>query len=137
MEKPTAGWNLHFDGTSDDEIVGALLEWDDAMEGDTEDVSGTGDTQNGIVRRKGKPVDKGRTFTATIILDTEATNHDDFVSAMDSRTEDAELSLLRDGEGYTYIGHSDSFNETGTRSEATWKANLTFYVNEREEVSGS
>lgn len=135
-QKPTAGWNVHFDGTATGNIIGALIDWDDAHEGDTEDVSGTGDVVNGIVRRKGKPVDKGETFTASIILDEAATSHDAFVTAMENRTADSVVYLL-DGslDGFAYTGHAESFNRTGSRSESVWKASLTFYVNSRAGVA--
>lgn len=135
-QKPTAGWNVHFNGETADDIVGALIDWDDAHEGDTEDVSGTGDVENGIVRRKGNPVDKGETFTASLILDEGATQHDAFVTAMENRTAGTVINLLDDGlDGFAYTGHAESFNRTGSRSESVWKASLTFYVNSRADVT--
>lgn len=135
-QEPTAGYNIHFGGTASTNVIGALIDWDIATEGDTEDVSGTGDVENGIVRRKGKPVDKGQTFTASIILDRDASGHDTFVTAMENRTADTDIHLLDANlDGTTYTGHSESFNETGSRSESVWKASLTFYVNETAAVT--
>lgn len=135
-QRPTAGYNIHFDGLASDDIVGALLEHDISTEGDTEDISGTGDTENDIVRRKGKPVDKGRTATFTIILDEDAANFDDFVTAMENRTADSSIAILDDVlTGWNYTGHAESFSQTLTRSESVWKANLTFYINSEADVT--
>lgn len=135
-ERATAGYNVHFDGLAADDIVGALIEHDVTYEGDTEDVSGTGDTENGIVRRKGKPVDKGGTATFTIILDEEATGYESFVTAMENRTADSSIAILDETlSGWNYTGHADSFSQTLTRSESVWKANLTFYINSEADVS--
>lgn len=135
-QKPTAGWNVHYNGTATGNIIGALIDWDDAHEGDTEDVSGTGDVENGIVRRIGKPVDKGEMFTCSLILDEAATEHDDFVADMENRIADSVIYLLDDSlDGFAYTGHAESFNRTGSRSESVWKASLTFYVNSRADVT--
>lgn len=135
-QRPTAGYNFHFDGTASDDIVGALIEHDVTYEGDTEDVSGTGDVENGIIRRKGKPVDKGGTATFTLILDEASENYAAFVTAMENRTADSNVYVL-DGAltGWHYTGHSESFGQTLTRSESVWKANMTFYVNSEADVT--
>lgn len=135
-QRPTAGYNIHFDGLAATDVVGALLEHDVTFEGDTEDVSGTGDTQGDIVRRKGKPVDVGGTATFTLILDESAANFDAFVSAMEGRTADSKIAILDDAfTGWQYTGHAESFSQTLTRSESVWKANLTFYVNSESDVT--
>lgn len=135
-ERPTAGYNVHFDGLATDDIVGALTEHDVTYEGDTEDVSGTGDTENGITRRKGKPVDKGGTATFTLILDEDATGFDAFVTAMENRTADSDIAILNESlTGWNYTGHSESFSQTLTRSESVWKANLTFYINSEADIT--
>lgn len=136
-QRPTAGYNFHFDGTASTDIVGALLEHDKTSEGDTEDVSGTGDTVGGVVRRKGKPVDKGVQVTFTLILDDAATGYAAFLTAMENRTTDTDIYVLNEAlAGFKYTGHSESFGETLSRGESVWKANLTFFVNAEAVITG-
>jgi hypothetical protein len=130
-ERPTAGYDIHFDT---DGVVGILLEFDEATEGDTEDISGTGNVENGIVRRKGVPVDKGQTITISGKLDDTAAGFTTFDTAMENRTPEVDISLLRSGDGWKYTGHAESYNKTLSRSEAVWNFSLTFYVNEKDEV---
>lgn len=131
-EKPTAGFNLHFD---DDGVVGIIQEFDITYDGDTEDISGLGDTAGDVVRRKGAPVDVGSVLTCSGKIDTSAAGYTNFRAAMIARTAEVELSFLKSGVGTAYTGHADSYNETASRSEAVWNFSLTFYVNSEEPVT--
>ena len=134
-EKPTAGFNLFFEDTTM-KAVGIVQEFDITYEGDTEDISGLGDVENGIVRRKGEPVDVGAILTCSGKVDTSATGYAPFKAAMEARTAESVLAFTKDGNGMEYTGHSESYNETASRSEAVWNFSLTFYVNS-EEPTGS
>lgn len=137
-QRPTAGYNIHFDGNLSTNVIGSLLEHNISYEGDTEDVSGTGDTVGDVVRRVGKPVDVGANASFTLILDEAATGYAAFITAMQNRTADSTFSILNaDLEGWEYTGHAESFDQSLTRSESVWKASLTFYVNEETAISGS
>ncbi len=131
-ERPTAGYNIEFDT---DGVVGILQEFDVVYEGDTEDISGTGDTQNGIVRRKGKPVDVGSTVTLSGKLDETAAGFTNFDTAMEQRTASSSISLLKDGDGWEYTGHAETYTKSMSRSEAVWNFSLTFYVNSESDVT--
>lgn len=133
-ERPTAGYTIEFDT---DGKIGILQEFDVVYEGDTEDVSGTGDTAGGIVRRKGKPVDVGSTITLSGKIDETAAGFDTFDAAMEARTEDSVIRLLKDSAGWQYTGHSESYNKSMSRSEAVWNFSLTFYVNSELDVVSS
>lgn len=133
-ERPTAGWDIEFD---EDGVIGILQEFDINYDGDTEDISGTGDTEGGKIRRKGKPVDVGAILTISGKIDEDADGFDNFRSAMKARTEDSVIQLLKDGDGWSYEGHSDQYNEAMSRSEAVWNFSLTFYVNDEDTVTAA
>lgn len=130
-ERPTAGYELRIGTTN---VVGIIQEFDVTTEGDTEDISGLGDVQNNIIRRKGLPVDVGQTITFSGKIDEDAAGYSTFVTAMKQRTPDTNLRFLRSGTGFSYTGHAESFNETASRSEAVWNFSATFYVNESASV---
>lgn len=132
-ERVTAGYNLFFTDTTL-KAVGIIQEFDITYEGDTEDISGLADVENGIVRRKGEPVDVGATLTCSGKVDTSATGYSAFKAAMEARTAESELSFLKDSVGMAYTGHAESYNETASRSEAVWNFSLTFYVNSEDPV---
>ena len=125
-ERPTAGYELRIGATN---VVGIVQEFDVTTEGDTEDISGLSDVENGIVRRKGKPVDVGQIVTFSGKIDEDADGFSTFRTAMKQRTKDTNLQFLRNGNGWSYTGHSDSYNETASRSEGVWNFSATFYVN--------
>ena len=127
-ERPTAGWKLEFDN---DGVIGIIKDFDEATEGDTEDISGLGDVVGSVVRREGAPVDVGETITFSGKIDEDAAGFDNFRAAMKARTEDSVLKFLdADDEGFKYTGHAESYNESASRSEAVWNFSCTFYVNE-------
>lgn len=135
-QRPTAGYNIHFNGNAATNVIGSLLEHSVAYDGDTEDVSGTGDTVGDVVRRVGKPVDVGANASFTLILDEAATGYAAFITAMQNRTADTTISILDAGlDGWEYTGHAESFDQNLTRSESVWKANLTFYVNSESVIT--
>lgn len=133
-ERPTAGWDIEFD---EDGPVGIINEFDVSYDGDTEDISGLANTEGGIIRRNGAPVDVGSMITISGKIDEDADGFENFRSAMKARTADSVIKLLKDGDGWAYTGHSDSYNESASRSEAVWNFSLTFYVNEEETVTAS
>ena len=125
-ERPTAGYELRIGTTN---VVGIIQEFDVTTEGDTEDISGLSDVENGIVRRKGLPVDVGQTVTFSGKIDESAAGYSAFVTAMKQRTKDTNLRFISGGSGFSYTGHAESYNETASRSEAVWNFSATFYVN--------
>lgn len=127
-EKPTAGYGLFINDTTL-KSVGIVQEFDITYEGDTEDISGLGDVENGIVRRTGVPVDVGATLTCSGKIDTDAAGYTVFRTAMKQRTKDTEIAFTLAGAGVQYKGHAESFNETASRSEGVWNFSMTFYVN--------
>jgi hypothetical protein len=130
-EKVTAGWILeNSTGT-----VGIIQEFDITYEGDTEDISGLGDVENDIVRRKGVPVDVGATITFSGKIDEDADGYATFRTAMKQRTADTTLTFKKGTDGYDYTGHAESYNETASRSEGVWNFSCTFYVNSESAVS--
>ena len=130
-ERPTAGYELRIGATN---VVGIIQEFDVTTEGDTEDISGLGDVENGIIRRKGLPVDVGQTVTFSGKIDESAAGYSAFVTAMKQRTKDTNLRFIKGSAGFSYTGHSESYNETASRSEAVWNFSATFYVNESASV---
>lgn len=140
MGKPTAGYDLTFINASDVDqgTVGIVLEFEDSIDGDTEDISGLNDTSGGIVRRKGDPVDVGGQLTFSGKIDTTAAGWSSFQTAMEARTSGVKLRMLdSDGDGWEYTGHADSYSETASRSNAVWDFNCTFYVNSETEITAS
>lgn len=133
-ERPTAGYELEFDSNG---VVGIIKEFTETTDGDTEDISGLGDTQGDVIRRKGLPVDVGEQITFNGKIDTSADGYTSFRAAMKARTKDAVLKFLKDGSGWQYTGHSESYEESASRSEAVWNFSCTFYVNATVDVSGS
>ena len=134
-EKPTAGYDLFFNDTTFKKVA-IIHDFDITHEGDTEDVSGTGDvTTEGVVRRKGVPVDVGAVLTCSGKIDTTKDGYSAFKAAMEKRERDQDLRFLKDGDGMEYTGHSDSYNETASRSEGVWNFSLTFYVNDEDTVT--
>jgi hypothetical protein len=131
-ERPTAGYDIEFDT---DGVVGILQEFDVTYEGDSEDISGTGDTQNGIIRQNSKPVDVGSTITFSGKLDETAAGFDNFDTAMENRTESSKIKLLKDGDGWEYTGHSETYSKSMSRSEAVWNFSCTFVVNSESDVT--
>lgn len=125
-ERPTAGYELRIGTTN---VVGIIQEFDVTTEGDTEDISGLGDVESGIIRRKGLPVDVGQTVTFSGKIDEDADGYSAFITAMKQRTKDTNLRFIKGSEGYSYTGHAESYNETASRSEAVWNFSATFYVN--------
>ena len=130
-KRPTGGWNLEFDT---DGLVGIIQEFEVSSEGDTQDVTGLGDIQGTIYRRKGVAVDVGETLSISGIIDEGAPGYENFRTAMLNRTQDVNLRFLKDGAGWQYTGMSESYNETASRSNGVWNFSCTFYVNESVEV---
>lgn len=131
-ERPVAGYDIEFDT---DGVVGILQDFEVTYEGDSEDISGTSDTQNGIIRRNNKPVDVGSTITFSGKLDEEAAGFSNFDTAMEQRTEDTVIKMLRNGDGWQYTGHSESYSKSMSRSEAVWNFSCTFIVNSESDVT--
>lgn len=132
-EKPTAGYTLENSAGE----VGIIQEFDITYEGDTEDISGLGGvTTEGLVRRKGWPVDVGAILTCSGKIDEDADGYETFSAAMKARTPDQTLDFVKEGAGVAYTGHADSYNETASRSEGVWNFSLTFYVNSEDDVPG-
>ena len=132
-ERPTAGYNIEHDT---DGVVGILQEFEVTYEGDSEDISGTGDTTgSGLVRRNNKPVDKGVTITFSGKLDEDAAGFSNFDTAMEERTESTVIKMLRGGEGKEYTGHAESYSKSMSRSEAVWNFSCTFIVNSETDVT--
>lgn len=132
-ERPTAGYVIeNTDGT-----IGIIQEFSVTYDGDTEDISGTGDVENSIVRRKGAPVDVGSTITFSGKIDEDAAGFSSFRTAMKQRTADTELMMLDgpSGDGWEYTGHAESYEESLSRSEAVWNFSATFYVNSEADVT--
>lgn len=131
-ERPVAGYDIEFDT---DGVVGILQDFEVTYEGDSEDISGTADTQNGIIRRKNKPVDVGSTITFSGKLDEDAAGFSNFDTAMEQRTEDSVIKMLRNGDGWSYTGHAESYSKSMSRSEAVWNFSCTFVVNSESDVT--
>lgn len=125
MPKPTAGWDLKMGAST----IGTVLEFEDSRDGDTEDISGLNDTVGGIVRRKGQPVDVGAQITFSGKVDTSAAGWTSFRTAMRARTADTALTFTDGTTTVVYTGHSESYSESASRSNAVWDFNCTFYVN--------
>ena len=131
--KPTAGWSIAI--TSVANVVGIIHEFDSTHEGDNEEYSGTNSpSTDGVIRRITAPVDKGLVITFSGKLDTTATGYDDFTAAMEARTPDTVIVLFKDTESVEYTGHSNSYNESMSRSENVWNFSCTFEVNEEADV---
>ena len=130
-ERPTVGWILSVTAGT----VGIIQDFDEATEGETEDISGLGDVQDGIVRRKGVPVDVGETITFSGKIDDGAAGYPSFRLAMKRRTADTVLTFAKGSDGYAYTGHAESFNESASRSEGVWNFSATFYVNSTTPVA--
>lgn len=96
-QRPTAGYVLEYDtyGT-----IGVIQEFDDGTEGDSEDISGLTDTEGGIIRRKGAPVDSGESVTFSGKIDDSAAGFSNFETAMDARTEDEILHFKPSDAGF-------------------------------------
>ena len=130
-ERPTAGWILSVTAGT----VGIIQDFDVAYDGDTEDISGLGNVENGIVRRKGVPVDVGSTITFSGKIDENAVGFATFQTAMKRRTADTALTFAKSEDGFIYTGHAESYNESASRSEGVWNFSATFYVNSETAVA--
>ena len=130
-ERPTAGWTLSVTAGT----VGIIQDFDVAYDGDTEDISGLNDVENGIVRRKGVPVDVGATITFSGKIDDSAAGFSAFQTAMKQRTPDTVLTFAKGADGFAYTGHAESYNEAASRSEGVWNFSTTFYVNSETPVA--
>ena len=130
-ERPTAGWILSVTAGT----VGIIQDFDVVYDGDTEDISGLGNVEHGIVRRKGIPVDVGSTITFSGKIDENAAGFATFQTAMKRRTRDTALTLSKGTDGFTYTGHAESYNESASRSEGVWNFSATFYVNSETPVA--
>lgn len=131
MGRPTAGYDLLYDGSP----IGIVQEFEENIEGDTEDISGVNDTQGDIVRRKGAPVDVGGTITVSGKVDESKAGYGDFKEAMEERKADESLQFSKNGDGYVYTGHAENYSESASRTDAVWNFSLTFYVNSRADAT--
>lgn len=132
-ERPVAGYEIEHDANG---VVGILQEFEVTYEGDSEDISGTGDTTgSGLIRRNNKPVDVGGTITFSGKLDEDAAGFSTFDTAMEQRTESTVLKMLRGGEGKQYTGHAESYSKSMSRSEAVWNFSCTFIFNSESDVT--
>lgn len=130
-ERPTAGYTLSVTAGT----VGIIQDFDVVYDGDTEDISGLGNVENGIVRRKGVPVDVGSTITFSGKIDDTAAGFASFQTAMKRRTANTALTFSKGTDGFIYTGHAESFNESASRSEGVWNFSATFYVNSETAVA--
>jgi hypothetical protein len=133
--RPTAGWDLFFDESS--QRVAIIKSFEDNRDGDTEDISGLADTVGGVIRRKGAPVDVGTQITVSGLPNDEAPGYPAFKAAMQSRSQNVVLKFLKNGEGIAYTGHAENYSEGADRGANSWTFNLTFYVNSEDDVNGS